>query len=529
MVLRIFKTYIYILFFLYEFKCKDSKELKEIILNKYEYELDVSEFGLTLLNLNTELYDMNYSLMAYINDTFFNEDLFNYFTPFFNHFWIFYISDIKVLNDILSKYKGKNDYMTIYGIIIPKKLMNIIPRNFNKQTPSIFYIEDNIADVLIDSDFRTNDKMVYFSFNTEKPISRYPEDYYFALTVIIFIISSIILMLWVVFYRVSKKKDITMIQKYCNIFPPLNLVLSLVLLIKYLYIRGKDPYYHYEYMQTIDTIYLSINTIFRFALMNLLIMFSTGWKIAIETISKKILLYYFKMGVLIFGILSIDILLYNISEKYYNKYFEIINLVFILLMVVLILRKINSTVKLLYKKLYYAQTLIPEFVESLLFKLTIFHRVKLILITYPITNFILFLIHIFIPDKYISVYLKFINYYFLDLLFLTLLLIVFGPRTLPKNYDVDFAKDLEDDPGKIYKLNIPLNSEGDIIFKDLRQKDIAKIKKKKLPIIIFGPSLNQNKNNFYFEPNKNIFLIKNIDEEKDMSRFFANLQIGFHE
>ena len=207
MVLRIFKTYICILFFLYEFKCKDSNELKEIILNKYEYELDVSEFGLTLLNLNTELYDMNYSLMAYINDTFFNEDLFNYFTPFFNHFWIFYISDIKVLNDILNKYKGKNDYMTIYGIIIPKKLMNIIPRNFNKQTPSIFYIEDNIADVLIESDFRTNDKMVYFSFDTEKPISRYPEDYYFALTVIIFIISSIILMLWVVFYRVSKKKD----------------------------------------------------------------------------------------------------------------------------------------------------------------------------------------------------------------------------------------------------------------------------------------------------------------------------------
>jgi hypothetical protein len=59
-------------------------------------------------------------------------------------------------------------------------------------------------------------------------------------------------------------------------------------------------------------------------------MFSTGWKIAIKTISKKILLYYFKMGLLIFGILSIDILLYNISERYYNKYYDIINLVFII-------------------------------------------------------------------------------------------------------------------------------------------------------------------------------------------------------
>ena len=119
---------------------------------------------------------------------FLNEDLFDYYTPFFNHFWIFYISDIKVLNELLSKYKGKNDYMTIYGIIIPKELMNIIPRNFNKQAPSIFYIEDDNADVLIKSDSRIKDKMVYFSFYTEKPISRYPEDYYFALTVVIFLL-----------------------------------------------------------------------------------------------------------------------------------------------------------------------------------------------------------------------------------------------------------------------------------------------------------------------------------------------------
>ena len=529
MVLRIFKTYICILFFLYEFKCKDSNELKEIILNKYEYELDVSEIGLTLVNLNTELYDMNYSLMAYLNDSFCNEIVFDYFTPFFNHYWIFYISDLNVLNEILGKYKGKNDYMTIYGIIIPKNLMNNIPKNFNKNTPSIFCIDDDIADYLIESDFRKNDKIVYFSFDTEKPISRYPEDYYFALTVVIFIISCIILMFWIVFYKVAKKENITMIQKYCNIFPPLNLVLSLVLLIKYLYIRGKDPYFHYEYNKTIDTIYLSINIIFRFALMNLLIMFSTGWKIAIKTISKKILLYYFKMGILIFGLLSIDILLYNISEKYYNKYYDIINLVFIIIMIILILRKINSTVKLLYKKLYYAQTLIPEFVDALLFKIKIFHRFKIIMISYPFANLILLMIHIFIPDKYTSVYLKFINYYFLDLLFLTTLLIVFGPRSLPKNYDVDFAKDLEDDPGKIYKLSISLNSEGDIIYNDLRQKDITKIKKKNLPVIIFGPSLNQNKNSSYFEQNKNIFFINNVDDEKDLSRFYSNLQVGFHE
>ena len=80
MVLRFFKEYIFILFLLYKLKCKDSDGLKEIILNKYEYELDVSVFGLTLLNLNTELYDMNYSLMVYINDTFFK----------WGSFWLLY-------------------------------------------------------------------------------------------------------------------------------------------------------------------------------------------------------------------------------------------------------------------------------------------------------------------------------------------------------------------------------------------------------------------------------------------------------
>ena len=528
MVLIFFKTYIFILYLFYKIRCQHSESFKEIILNKYEYELDVYKYGLTLVNLNTELYDMKYSLMAYINDTNFNDNLFNYYSPFYNHFWIFYISDINVLNEILNKYKGKNDYMTIYGVIIPKFLMNYIPKNFSKQTPSIFYIEDNFSNYLKESDFRLNDKMVYFSFDTEKPISRYPEKYFIILTLIIFSISGVILMLWVVFYKVSKKANITMIQKYCNIFPPLNIILSVILLVKCLYIRGKDPYFHYEYMATIDTIYLSLNTIFKFSILNLLIMFSTGWKIAIETISKKILLYYFKMGILIFVILSIDILLYNVSEKSYNKYCEIINIVFLIIITILILRKINNTVKLLYKKLYYAQTLIPDFIDALLFKLRIFHKAKVTVIIYPIANLLLLLIHIFIPDIYVSVFLKFIDYYFLNLIFLINILIIFGPRNLPKNYDVDFAKDLENDPGKIFKLKISLNSDGEIIHNDLKQKDITKIKKKKLPIIIFGPSTIQNKSN-YLEKNRNIFLINSVDDEKDINRFYTNLQIGFNE
>ena len=76
--------------------------------------------------------------MAYINDTNFDKNLFNYYTPFYNHFWLLYITDLKLFDEILNKYNSNNDYMTIYGIIIPAKFKDKILRNFNKLSPSIF-------------------------------------------------------------------------------------------------------------------------------------------------------------------------------------------------------------------------------------------------------------------------------------------------------------------------------------------------------------------------------------------------------
>ena len=280
-------------------------------------------------------------------------------------------------------------------------------------------------------------------------------------------------------------------------------------------------------MATIDTIFLSLNTIFKLSLWILLIMFSSGWNIAIKTISKKILLSYCKYGIFIFVFLSMDIFIYNINEKIYNKYCEILNIIFLIIITIIVLIKIKNTVKLLYKKLYYAQTLIPEFTEGLLFKLKLFSKVKVMIIIYPIPNILLFLMHLFIPEIYVSICLKFINYYFLNMVFLINLLIILGPKSLPKNYDVDFAKDLENDPGKIYKYNILLNSEDEIILNDLTKNEIRKIKKKNNPILIFGPTLNQNNNNSYnYRYN---FFINSVEDEKDINRFYTNLRIGFYE
>ena len=112
-----------------------------------------------------------------------------------------------------------------------------------------------------ESDFRKNDKISYYSFDLEKPIRRYPETYFLISSLLFTFISCIILMFWNIIYRITKDEYITSIQKYCNMLPYLNLIQSIALLIKCLYIKGKDPYLHYAYMNSIDTIYILINSI----------------------------------------------------------------------------------------------------------------------------------------------------------------------------------------------------------------------------------------------------------------------------
>ena len=520
--------YIYILILFSILENVNSKNFeRKIILNQYEYELNISQFDLSILNLNIELYNMKYSLMAYINDSNFKlNELFSFYSPYYNHFWLFYISDIDIYSKIISKYKCINDYMRIYGIIIPKSLKDKISNQFNELSPSVFYIEDNLTNFLEESDFRKNDKIIYYSFDLIKPINRYPEIYIFITSLLFVLINCIILIFWNIFYRISKDEYITSIQKYCNMLPYFNIILSISLLIKCLYIKGKDPFLHYEYMATIDTIFISINSFSKILIWYFLLMISTGWKIAIQTISRKIRIFYLKMIIIIFLMTSIDIAIYYIKENAYKNYCEIKDIVFYLIISLIILKEIKKTLKLLFKKLHYAETLIPEFSEGLLFKIKIFKQLKIIIIIYPIIFIVIFIIHKIIPVNYRSTCLKFIDYYFCDIILLMYLLIIFGPKELPRNYDVDFAKDLEDDSGKIYRLSIQINNEGRVLFNPIDKKEALKIKQKKLPIVIFGPSFSDN-NNLSF--NKYNFFIKIDNDDKDINKLYSTLELGFSE
>lgn len=211
--------------------------------------------------------------------------------------------------------------------------------------------------------------------------------------------------------------------------------------------------------------------------------------------------------------------------------------------------KIQKTIKLLYKKLYYALTLVPEFSDGLVFKIKAIRKMRVIIIIYPIIFLLSVVVHKTLAYQYDSTCLEFFNYYILDLFILLInLLWIFRPQPLPNNFNVDFARDIEGDSGVIYKFKLPQlnhinfinqvtetkmgNSKGntnkddeEIIFKPISKKDAVYCQKKKMPILIFNPrSLNSNSSS-----GSSSFAINNSIDDGEINKYFAALEIGFSE
>jgi hypothetical protein len=193
----------------------------------------------------------------------------------------------------------------------------LLPKDYQNNKPTIFSVPDCDINQLKNADFRKNDKILYFKFGSDPPIIRYPEMYIFISSIILFCFNTTILLFWSFIYRTAKEEYITSIQKYFNILPYLNLLISTALIIKCIYIKGKDPYQYYEYMASIDIIFISLNSITKIILYYILIKISTGWKIVIQTLSRKIQIFYIKMIIFVFVSICMDITIYYIDDDWF--------------------------------------------------------------------------------------------------------------------------------------------------------------------------------------------------------------------
>ena len=107
------------------------------------------------------------------------------------------------------------------------------------------------------------------------------------------------------------------------------------------------------------------------------------------------------------------------------------------------------------------------------------------------------------------------DYLAVDFCFEYLLLLLFRPKELPENYNINLGDNINIDEGNIYKYILPKYSEMNSKICDLTKKEIDLCKKNQTPIVIIGATDNVTDNN--------------LENNTSLNKYFLELNIGFAE
>ena len=472
-------------------KLKDGDSIQIVYT---EYGINITNFNLSLINEDADINDGYSSRIAYIGDENDEKEIFDLYSKYINRYWLFLVTTEEKANKLLKKNDYSKNEILFNGLIIPKSLKYKIPNDNNNENVPIFEIEDNITENLKQLDFRSSQKNIYFIFNIKRAISSYPEKYLLYNALITLLIGIGFFTYWRILLKKIRHAYILPFHKFFNALPFFIILIGFAFVIKAFEIRGKNPYEDYDSSVYIDTAVITLNAIYRTLLWFLVLLLAYGWKISIQSLRREDLKFFMKMFLIIYLAMCMDQIVDSLGSKIWVfHYSEIKNIIFYLAMFFLLLSKIKMTIIFLDRKLYYARSLSPEFVEALKFKLKIIYKLKTMIYTYlPI-----FLIFVFIHKVFIRAYdstiLELYNYHLIDIYFTIYFMLIFRPQEIPPNFNVDLGNDLEKDPGKVYKNYLPKIEEFDKWYVNQNKKDLINSIKKHVPIIVFGPCFDNSK------------------------------------
>ena len=161
----------------------------------------------------------------------------------------------------------------------------------------------------------------------------------------------------------------------------------------------------------------------------------------------------------------------------------------------------------------------PEYINSLKYKINLFKKYKVLLISYFFAFLTVLVLQKAMFYKYDETLFEIYNYLSLDCIFIYLLLMLFRPKDLPEHYTIDLGDNIEEIDGNIYKYTLPKYSEAHLKIKDLNKKEVEECKKKNIPIVVIAPNIKKRNN---MENNNNISI-----ENSSINNYFLNLTIGF--
>lgn len=481
-----------------------------ISLIYYEYSYNLSEIKIDIQNPEVSIIESTSCHLAYIkNFTADYNDIFDFYSLYFNRQWIFFSDNAEIINQLLKiDYENKNIYLM--GILFPRDL------NYSTDDSNdipIFAIDSNYTQYMKIWDMRNESKNIYFTLKINHAIEFYPENYFLLLSIIVLLSTFSIFIYWKITLKKINPEHILIIHRIALFIIYLNNLLCFLLIVKSIDIRGTKIYGdEKESSILIDIVLITLRTIHRFLLWFFVLLLSFGWNISLQRLNDHNCKFFSRTIISLFIALSFDQILDIEFEPIFKMNISEIKNVFLYLIVIAImLYQIKKNINFLKMKLYYANMISPEYINSLEFKLKLFYKLRVLLIAYYIVFVTILVLEKTIFYIYDEVIFESYNYLALDCIFMYAFLIIFRPQELPEYYKINFGDILDgEDNGIIYKSELPSYSEAHIKIKDLTKNQIDECIKKNMPIIIVGPN------------------VKNLNKEDySINKYFLNSSIGF--
>ena len=464
----------------------------KIIFTVYDYGKKRTTYNLHKLNENNNIQKSSFKLIYLMEK---NLSSIERLSKYYNIKWMFFTQDKEIIKFLIEENKKINPLYKMFGIIFPDNITNYT----NSTTLPLYHIEKEYIEDFMSFDVLNQTKNTYFRISKQSFIYEIPTKYLLITSSISLLISMFIVLFWN--FRLRNFPDIISLHKYLIYLPYTNIVLAVLIFKEVYYMLDEDTNKKETNSFFLETGLFISNAVFRSFLWILFVLVSAGWKISKQYFNIKEIKHFTKMFFFIYLIMCSDQIFDSFNGKnQIIKISEIKNFFFYIIMIIYTTYKGINAINFLKRKLRYSIMFNIFYIPGLKIKIKMMKKHISSVYIFTIIYVLTMIIHKFLFLKFDSSKFEFIQYHYIDFIFMLMFLFTFRPVKLPPFFDIDYGENI-DDYLKIYKFKIPLIEE----FFDLNKptKIIKKSEKnnyikENIPVVVINPYLGIKSHNLNF-------------------------------
>lgn len=225
--------------------------------------------------------------------------------------------------------------LNIIGVIIPNNTLfnsHAVNELISASHYSIFMYNDTNIDYLLQYDIKAEKSNHFFHFSYKTTIFVIPFAYLKTLSIVAFIFSCGLVVLWALKQRYTPPTDIILIQKILLVLPYLNIILSGLMIVEMFLTTGSNSNNFLDSRIYVETALVTIRAIFRTIIWFLLVLIASGWQIISNALSSEKIKTFIKVYVFIYIVVCVD----QIIDAFVGSIFLIVIYIYTYLLTYLI-------------------------------------------------------------------------------------------------------------------------------------------------------------------------------------------------